>query len=194
MKRAAFFLAILCAAAQAEPQPSPSPTPSGPTEITADTDFTFSQKTRVGVFEGNVRVKDPSYTITCDKLTVVPKKEALPGAKASPTPQPSASPAAEGSSLEKATAEGHVVIVQDKVDPKTGKVEHYIGKAQKAVYDGNTGDVTLTGWPEIRQGDNMHVSLAESTVMIINRAGTIHTHGPSQSLLSQPPESPSQNR
>jgi len=183
-------------------QPGPSPA-KPPTEITATEDATFSQKTRIAVFNGNVHVKDPEYTITCDKLTAVLKKEALPGAKqAQPSPAPSKAPGKdpaegaqqEGSNLEKATAEGHVIIIQDKVDTKTGKVQHYVGKSEKAVYDGDTGDITLTVWPEIRQDENTHVSLAESTVMVINRAGTIRTQGPSKTLLTQEPESPAQNQ
>ncbi len=176
--------------------PKPSPTPAkAPTIITADEDVIFNQKTRTAVFDVNVRVKDPEYIITSDKLTAILKKEAVPGA--SPVPKPAATPGAdpkegpqEGNNLEKATAEGHVIIIQDKIDSKTGKVEHYIGKSEKAVYDGATGDITLTGWPQIQQGGNTHVSLAESTVMIVNRSGTIRTHGPSKTLLQQEPDSP----
>ena len=180
-------------------QPSPTPAKQ-PTEITATEDATFSQKTRIAVFTGDVHVNDPEYKITCDKLTAVLKKEAVPGA-AKPSPAPSKAPGKdapegpqEGSNLEKATAEGHVVIIQDKIDAKTGKVQHYVGKSQKAVYDGDTGDITLTVWPEIRQDENTHVSLAESTIMIINRSGSIQTHGPSKTLLVQEPESPTQNQ
>jgi len=192
--------------APALPSPTPAhtgPTPAkAPTEITATEDATFSEKTRIAVFDGDVHVKDPEYTLTCDKLTALLKKEALPGAKqAQPSPAPSKAPgkdaaeaSQEGSNLEKATAEGHVIIIQDKVDTKTGKVQHYVGKSEKAVYDGDTGDITLTVWPEIRQDENTHVSLAESTVMVIGRSGTIRTVGPSKTMLTQEPESPIQNQ
>lgn len=184
------------AASDAQPKATPAPA-KPPTEITAAEDATFNQKTRTAVFNADVHVKDPEYTITCEKLTAVLKKEALPGAKTDPKPTPEpakATPgdpkeAQEGSNLESALAEGSVVITQDKTDPKTGKVQHYVGKSRKALYDGTTGDITLTGWPQIQEGPNTHISLAESTVMIINRSGTIRTHGPSKTLLEQEPES-----
>lgn len=185
---------------------TPSPAPPKVTQITASQEVTFSQQSRTAVFVGDVAVKDPDYTLSCATLTAVLKKQAVgsgptpgraaasgtPSAVAKATPSESAGhgngESAGSSNLEKAIAEGNVTIIQDKVDPKTGKVQRYIGKGAKAVYDTATGDVTLTGWPQIQQDTNTHVSLSEHTVMVINRAGTIRTHGPSTTTFTQAPE------
>ncbi len=183
---------------------SATPPPAKVTQITASQEVTFSQQNRTAVFVGNVAVKDPDYTLSCDTLTAVLKKQGsssdtaaakpgvTPGVKKASSPAPSqgsgAADATGSSNLERAIAEGSVVIIQDKLDPKTGKVQHYIGKGAKAIYDTTTGDVTLTGWPQIEQDTNTHVSLSEHTVMVINRAGTIRTRGPSTTTFTQAPE------
>ena len=44
--------------------------PKGPTEITATQEAQFDVKSRSGVFIGNVKVVDPQFTLTSDRLTV----------------------------------------------------------------------------------------------------------------------------
>ncbi len=67
--------------------------PKGPTEITATQEAQFDTKTRIGVFVGNVKVVDPQFTLTSDKLTVHLNKDE------------------EGGGLNDAEAQGKVVIV-----------------------------------------------------------------------------------
>src|SRR5277367_514410 len=44
--------------------------PQGPTEITATQEAQFDTKTRSGIFIGNVKVVDPQFTLTSNRLTV----------------------------------------------------------------------------------------------------------------------------
>ena len=44
--------------------------PKGPTEITASQEAQFDTKARTGVFIGNVKVVDPQFTLTSNRLTV----------------------------------------------------------------------------------------------------------------------------
>ena len=167
------------------------------TEITATTEANFDQQTRKAVFIGSVHVKHPQFTLSSDRLTAFLKKEATAthpksgdqtaggkapeasqagGGKAPAAPQP-------GGGLEKVIAEGSVVIIQDKPAADGGEPTHYVAKAARAEYEDATGNVTLSGWPQVAQGINMQVATEESTVMILNRDGKMTTSGGSKTLI-----------
>jgi lipopolysaccharide export system protein LptA len=74
--------------------------PKGPTEITATQEAQFDTKTRTGVFIGNVKVVDPQFTMTADRLTVHLNKDE------------------DGGGLNEAVAQGNVVIIHVN-QPKT---------------------------------------------------------------------------
>jgi len=176
-----------------------------PTEITCSKESTFDGKTRIVVFVGDVKVADPQFNLTCDKLTAYLKKGpetggGAPGKSAAKTtPEATATPAAtpegaakseskkndpsEASGLDRAVAEGSVIIIQDKVDPNSGEVTHYVGKGAKADYNSSTGEMVLSGWPQIQQGLNNQVATEEGTIMIMNRDGHLRTQGKSKTVL-----------
>lgn len=146
-----------------------------PTEITASKETTFDEKTRKAVFVGDVTVKDAQFQLTCGKLTAYLRRGSSGEGGQAKVPQ--------GGGLDRAVAEGDVVIVQEKVDDK-GEVTRYVGKARKAEYDATTGNVTLSGWPQIQQGINTQVATEEGTVMILNQKGALQTRGPSKTVIS----------
>ena len=76
-----------------------------------------------------------------------------------------------------------MTVVQDKKDEATGEITHYVGKGATGEYDAHTGDMKLTGWPQIQQGLNNQVATSERTIMIINRDGRLKTIGPSKSVI-----------
>jgi lipopolysaccharide export system protein LptA len=169
-------------AVPAAPAAKPSQRPKGPTEITAR-EATFDNQTRMAVFSFEVSVRDPEFGLSSDRLTVYLKKPPVTGAP-KPEPKPEAKPKEHGdanSGIEKAIAEGKVVITQDKLG-ENGNPEHYAGKGKRAVFDNITGTLTLTGWPQISQslGGNLSkeiISLEESCVIRLNRAGKIDVNG-----------------
>ena len=156
--------------------------PKGPTEITAR-EATFDNRVHLATFSAEVLVRDPEFGLSCERLTVNLKKPPLPAAekpaeKAGPKTKP---PGESGSGIEKAVAEGHVIITQDKLDADN-KPQRYTGKASRAVFDNTTGTLTLYGWPQITQtiGGNLSkqiLSLEESCVITLNRAGRIDVKG-----------------
>ena len=156
------------------------------TEITATNEASFDQQTRQAVFIGNVKVKHPQFTLTAQKLTAFLKKEAT-GAVTKNLPQESPVntpnlPGNEGG-LEKVIADGNVVIIQDKPATEGAPATRYIAKAARAEYESATGNVTLTGWPQVAQGINMQVATESSTVMILNKDGKMITSGGSKTLI-----------
>jgi len=178
----------------------PNQTPSGekkekgPTEITSG-EATFDQKAHLAIFMIDVVVKDPEFNVVCDKLTAYLKHEepAKPGAKAPkatprPTPSKPGAPPQKtgGGGLERAVAEmnpgGRVEITQDKTDEK-GNVTHSVGHGTRADYNATTGDIVLTGRPDVQKGTDLVKATDDSTVITLNRDGHMTTKGPTMTII-----------
>ncbi|HEY1476539.1 MAG TPA: LptA/OstA family protein [Chthoniobacterales bacterium] len=165
--------------------------PKGPTEITATQEAQFDTKTRVGVFIGNVKVVDPQFTMTSDRLTVHLNKDQ------------------EGGGLNDAEANGNVIIVHIN-QPKTQVAQAQssgptppptpaavsgqpgartqqpvtsTGKAEKALYEAKDGSITLTGWPQVTQGANTHIATAPGVKMVLYKDGRMQTYGSTRTLI-----------
>ena len=146
---------------------------------------------RIGVFIGNVKVVDPQFTLTSDRLTVHLNKDE------------------EGGGLNDAEADGNVVIVHVN-QPKTParqapnpggprrrpSPQHPVqpvlraqqpvtstGKAEKALYEAKDGSITLTGWPQVTQGANTHVATAPGVKMVLYKDGRMQTYGSTRTLI-----------
>ena len=170
------------------------------TEITAD-NAEFNNRTHIAIFNGKVIVVNPDFNVTCERLTAYLKHDekpatAAPDAKPKPAPDAAPAPAAAAKSkggLEKAIAEmpngGRVIITQDKKEAD-GAVTNSVGKADKAVYNAVTGDITMTGNPEIRQGISKVVPAEEGVTLIINRDGRYRAIGRTKTLLQDNNEKP----
>ena len=165
--------------------------PQGPTEITATQEAQFDTKTRSGIFIGNVKVVDPQFTLTSNRLTVHLNKDE------------------DGGGLNEAEAQGNVVIVHIN-QPKTPaqpaqtaaaskpatigptpaptpatpqQPTTSVGKAETAVYLSKHGSITLTGWPPVKQGLNTHIATAPGVKMVIYKDGKMQTYGSTRTLI-----------
>lgn len=178
----------------------------GPTEITAKEEVDFDGNAHTAIFIGSVKVIDPQFTMTTDKLTVWMNKQE------------------DGGGIKEAQADGNVIIVhlnQPKnngqtaeagATPGTSPVANTAvtpqtrtfgnagvfatpsaspsatpvldtGRAQKAIYNAKQDAVTLIGWPQVTQGVNTHISTEEGTRMILYRDGRLQTFGPSRTVI-----------
>ena len=138
------------------------------TEIYADEAF-FDSSKNMGIFSGRVKVVDPRFNLQSDKLTVFITK-------------------GQNQSLEKAIAEGNVGLVRDRPDPNGGSPTRAVGRADKATYTANNGDVELVGTPRVQEGPNLHVATSPDTVMIVSQNSQLRTHGPSRTEIVQQPD------
>lgn len=138
------------------------------TEIYADEAF-FDSTKNMGIFSGRVKVVDPRFNLQSDKLTVFITK-------------------GQNQSLEKAVAEGNVGLVRDRPDPNGGHPTRAVGRADKATYTANNGDVELVGTPRVQEGPNLHVATSPDTVMIVSQNSQLRTHGPSRTEIVQQPD------
>ena len=141
----------------------------GITEITASEEVNFEQSENKAVFVGDVVVRDPQFSLTCKKLTAYLRSSQSQEGEG-------------GGGLERAIAEGDVVIVQDKVDAD-GKTTRYEGRGQKVVYETATDEVTLSGSPSVREGINIHIATDPSTTMKIT-SNKLITFGPSKTIIA----------
>jgi lipopolysaccharide export system protein LptA len=157
------------------------------TEILATDGATFASKDRIAVFNGNIRVKDPRFTLACVKLTVyLSKSSAAPGAAPTPAPAPDAKSADvdRGGGIDHAIAEGSVIIIQKRASTKPGEEEKVsIAHSDVAEFDNKTGDMTLRGMPRVEQNGNLHEALSRSTWMVLHRDNSLETHGPCRTLI-----------
>ena len=166
--------------------------PPGPTEITSR-EAIFDNRNHLATFTTEVLLKDPEFGLSSDRLTVYLKKPPVPGASnATQKPKPAGDnekAAGEPSSgIEKAVAEGHVIITQDKLDALGKKAQRYTAKAKRAVFDNTTGTLKLYGWPEISEsiGGNMTkqtIAREEGCVMTLERTGKLTVDGYSTSRI-----------
>jgi lipopolysaccharide export system protein LptA len=161
--------------------------PKGPTDIRCSQEAQFDIKTRSGVFIGNVKVVDPQFTLTTDRLAVKLNKEE------------------DGGGLNEAQADGNVMIVhvnQPKTAPQpqgqgqgtptvpaaqpAAQAQQAVtstGKGERAVYEAKDGSITLTGWPQVTQGVNTHVATAPGVKMVLYRDGRMQTFGSTRTLI-----------
>lgn len=133
------------------------------TEITATKQATFDNATSVAEFEGRVVVKDPQFTLFCERLKVT------------------LAPNRKGLALVEAFE--NVVIVQENTE-STGEKIKSIGRGGKVVYNPETGEVTLSVWPSVQHGINTQVGTDESTIMIMSRNGKSRTIGTSRTVIT----------
>jgi lipopolysaccharide transport protein LptA len=133
------------------------------TEITATKESSFDSEKNVAEFTGRVVVRDVQFTLTCDRLKV------------------SLSPDRKGIAV--AEAQGNVLIVQEKSDPKSN-AQQAIGRAGEVTYKPDSGEVVLRDWPSIQQGINNQVATEQSTIMILRSSGQSRTIGGSKTLIS----------
>lgn len=133
------------------------------TEITASQQATYDNEKSVAEFVGDVVVRDPQFTLTCERLTVRLDKDRK--------------------GIETAEARGNVIVVQQNESAKPNQ-EKAIGRAGLMIYKPATGEVTLREWPSIQQGINQQVATEAGTVMILRATGESKTLGGSKTVIT----------
>jgi lipopolysaccharide transport protein LptA len=141
------------------------------TEIYAD-QTVFDSAKSIGIFTGHVVVVDPRFNIQGDKLTIFINKQQNEG-------------------FEKAIVEGNVGVVRDRPSETGGPPDRMVSRSDKAVYTPKDGRFELTGNPRVQQGLNTNVATSPDTVMVLNEAGQLETHGPSRTEIRQDPNAAS---
>jgi len=115
-------------------------------------------KNRELFFEGNVSVTDPGFDLLSDKLTAYVRPFTNKGV------------------IEKAVAlgaeNGKVQVQRRSVD---GEIQ--LGKAGKVTFLGDTEDMVLDDWPEIRLNEHSSVATRRDAQIILKRDGSVVSRG-----------------
>ena len=180
----------------------------GPTEITAKEEVDFDGNAHTAVFVGSVKVIDPQFTMTADKLTVWMNKQEDGGGIKEAQADGNViivhlnQPKNNGQTAEAGASPGTSPVANTAVTPQTktfGNTSVFApatpsaspsatpvldtGRAQKAIYNAKQDAVTLIGWPQVTQGVNTHIATEEGTRMILYRDGRLQTFGPSRTVI-----------
>ncbi len=180
----------------------------GPTEITAKEEVDFDANAHTAIFVGNVKVIDPQFTMTTDKLTVWMNKQEDGGgikdaqadgnviivhvnqskdksqtADANASASPRTTPVANTAITPSATFGNASVFGSPSPSPSATPPVLDTGRSQKALYNAKQDAVTLIGWPQVTQGMNTHIATEEGTRMILYRDGRLQTFGPSRTVI-----------
>jgi lipopolysaccharide export system protein LptA len=144
--------------------PRPNRDPKKMTRITAEKSE-FDANKNVVTFEINVMLDHPEFDMSCDVLVAELQgdgnKQLGGTGEVSPTQQ-----AASGG-IERAEARGYVQI--EKISPD-GKQQ--VAIARLAVYEASTGDVILSVYPTLQDGDNLIRGKSEDTKILLKQDGT----------------------
>lgn len=140
----------------------------------------FDLKKGVFLYSGNVRARHPDFYIECQELEIYymmknesGAKKKLPGSVNAKKGNDKAPP------IEKAIARGPMVVIE-KRDPK-GDIQQ--GRCKRLDYNGLTGEITLSDFPQVQKGNIMHVATTSDTVMIFDRSGKLSTNRPSRTVI-----------
>lgn len=115
-------------------------------------------KNRELFFEGNVAVADPGFDLLSEKLTAY------------------VSPFTKKGVIDKAVALG-AKNKKVQVERRSADGEVQLGKAGKVTFLGDTKDMVLDDWPEIRLNEHSSVATRRDAQIILKRDGSVVSRG-----------------
>lgn len=146
----------------------------------------FDLNSAIFVYTGRVRARHPQFFIECDELILemVKPPDESKSAK-DKTQTASIKGNSDGlverkdSGIKKATATGATVTIE-KISEEG---DTQIGKCRKAVYDGITGEIVMSNYPQVQKGNILHVATQPDTLMIFDQKGSLRTIGRPRTII-----------
>ena len=124
----------------------------------------FGEEYQAVIFEDNVVVTNPEFTMTSDYLTAFFSKSKDSGSENESADQ--------SSRLDRAVATGEEVVVRKTI--ADGELQ--VAKSRKATFiasdpnrKGTVDEVVLEVWPRVQRGNNLIVAKSKDTVIILRR-------------------------
>ena len=111
-------------------------------------------------FSGDVQIKSPRFAMRCDRFIVHLKEN--------------------GAGISYGEGLGNVFIRMRN----EGKPSGHEGFANRAIYLPEEGQLTLSGWPKIREQQKEHVAATEETKMVLYTDGRVKTLGRNRTIIS----------
>lgn len=137
------------------------------TRITAEKSQ-FDSNTNKVKFEDNVTLDHPEFDLSCDIL-----EADLKGDEKAKTGGMSPTQRAAVGGIQRAVAKGYVQIEKISADGKP-----QVAKSRLAIYEADTGDVTLSDFPILQDGENLIRGKSEATKIYLRQNGKYDVDGP----------------
>lgn len=173
------------------PLEDPAAKPREPTVVIEADDAVFNLREAVFVYTGNVRARHPQFYIECDELVVEMLREEKPDEsadkpKGKKTPDKkraddaiTAADESQDGGIRKAVATGSTVTIEKR----NAEGEVQMGKCRKAVYDGTTGAITMSNYPQVQRGNILHMATQPDTLMVFEKDGRLRTTGRPRTVI-----------
>lgn len=173
------------------PLEDPAAKPREPTVVIEADEAVFNLREAVFVYTGHVRARHPQFYIECDELVVemlreeksdeaedTSKDKKAPEKKRADDAITSADEPRDGG-IRKAVATGSTVTIEKR----NAEGEVQMGKCRKAVYDGVTGAITMSNYPQVQRGNILHMATQPDTLMVFEKDGRLRTTGRPRTVI-----------
>ena len=171
------------------PLEDPAAKPREPTVVIEADEAVFNLREAVFVYTGHVRARHPQFYIECDELVVEMLREEKPEKQASKEKKPADKKSADEAitagdeprdgGIRKAVATGSTVTIEKR----NAEGEVQMGKCRKAVYDGLTGAITMSNYPQVQRGNILHMATQPDTLMVFEKDGRLRTTGRPRTVI-----------
>lgn len=171
------------------PLEDPAAKPREPTVVIEADEAVFNLREAVFVYTGHVRARHPQFYIECDELVVeMLREEKVDEAKDKSKKAPDKKRADEAitagdeprdGGIRKAVATGSTVTIEKR----NAEGEVQMGKCRKAVYDGVTGAITMSNYPQVQRGNILHMATQPDTLMVFEKDGRLRTTGRPRTVI-----------
>lgn len=164
-----------------------------PTVVIEADEAVFNLREAVFVYTGHVRARHPQFYIECDELVVElqreekadekeakrePEEKKLPGKKSADSAITAEDEPRDGG-IRKAVATGSTVLIEKR----NAEGEIQMGKCRKAVYDGTSGAITMSNYPQVQRGNILHMATQPDTLMVFEKDGRLRTTGRPRTII-----------
>ena len=168
--------------------PAPAVVPEKVT-ITATLSGFFDANEALAIFTGNVKVYHPQFYMECEELEVHMEEDAMETKPMEPKGDNDAILVDSGAStgvgademggIKMAIAKGPKVMIRKQADDG----EMQIAICKEATFVSATGEMTLRVWPQVQRGQSLQIASDATTVMVLNKDGSLRTNGPSRTEI-----------
>lgn len=139
----------------------------------------FDLKKGIFLYSGKVRARHPDFYIECEELEIYMMKKGAEEKRSRTSTVNANKEDDKAPPIQKAIARGSMVVIE-KRDPK-GDVQQ--GRCKRLDYNGLTGEITLSDFPQVQKGNVMHVATTSDTIMVFDKSGKLSTNRPSRTVI-----------
>ncbi len=163
-----------------------NPKNATPTVIIEADSSVFDLKAAIFIYSGHVRARHPDFYIECEELEVHMAKQddSKAGRQAAPKSGSDSilsddKKKEDAPPISKAIARGPMVTIEKRSEQ--GDVQQ--GKCRRLDYNGASGEITLSDYPQVQRGNVLHIATQPDTTMVFEKNGKLRTNGRPRTVI-----------